>query len=1056
MNAISVSATVTSGRRQLVNVRQRSLLMAKWRVLWVLVLFAVIALCALLRIVVLGLFEPAHASRTMAEALLPPRGDIVDRNGVPLARAFPAYALWFNPGAMGGGSPLVKSPREVAAALVRIFPDMDAADLTARLASGKPGYLRRRLLPEDANRIHTLGEPALEFPRENERFYPQGSMAAHVLGFVAADGHGRVGMEQVFDEQLTDPLSRGTASMLSLDARVQGALEDELGKGMAESNAKGAAGIVLDADTGEVLALASLPSFNPNLIDTAGSANIFNRFTNQVYELGSTFKPITVAAAIDAGVVTDLSHRYQASRPLKIGNAQIRDSHAFAGSLNIPEALIHSSNVVTAQVADQLGGVRLKQTMQSLGMNERPYIELPAKGFPLWPKGEWSRITTMTVSYGHGIAVTPLHLASAYAAMVNGGVLAAGDAAAAGAGTGSRRPARVQGLDQRADAAAAADDRGGWHRQEGQCPRIPGWRQDRVGGKAWGRRLSQELTGGNLRRCLPDGPPALRRHCHARRAAGHRRHIRPAHRRLERRADRRPGGPPHRPAAGGDARRQPRRRYYGPFASGRQGGSRMKLGALATAAGLKLAGNGDQTVTGFAIDHRKVAPGTVFGAFQGALVNGEDFIPAAISAGAIAIVARPVAKVAGAIHIADPEPRRAFARIAARFFTPVPETIVAVTGTNGKTSTVEMTRQIWRMAGHRAASIGTLGVTTPDESVSTGLTTPDIVTFLANMSGLAREGVSHVAYEASSHGLAQFRNEGLRVAAGAFTNLSRDHLDYHKDMDDYFAAKMRLFDEVVEAGGAAVIWADDAWSDRAKVHAAKRGLRLLTVGEKGEAIRLVSRQPTLLGQTLEIEHGGSTRKVNLPLIGAYQAANVLVAAGLVLAVGGNAAATFDALARLQPVRGRLERAAISRAGAPVYVDYAHTPDALEAAIAALRPHVQGRLIVVFGAGGDRDQGKRPEMGQIAVSNADSVIVTDDNPRGEDPAAIRAMVLAGAAGAQEIGDRREAIAAAIAEAGPDDIVLVAGKGHEQGQIIGSGDKVRVLPFDDVTVARECAA
>jgi len=481
----------------------------------------------------------------------------------------------------------------------------------------------------------------------------------------------------------------------------------------------------------------------------------------------------------------------------------------------------------------------------------------------------------------------------------------------------------------------------------------------------------------------------------------------------------------------------------------------MRLGVLADAAGIRLDGGSDALVTGFAIDHRKVAPGTVFGAFRGARFNGEDFLAAAVAAGAVAVVARPEARVEGAVHIADAEPRRAFARLAARFFTPVPETVVAVTGTNGKTSTAEMTRQLWRMAGHRAASIGTLGVTTPDETVSTGLTTPDIVTFLANMTGLAREGVTHVAYEASSHGLSQFRNEGLTVKAGAFTNLSRDHLDYHADMDDYFAAKMRLFDEVVADGGAAVVWSDDAWSWRAIDHARRRGLRLLTVGAAGEAIRLLSRAPTQLGQTLEIAHDGVTRKVNLPLIGAYQAANALVAAGLVLATGGDAARTFDALSRLQPVRGRLERAAINAAGAPVYVDYAHTPDALEAAIAALRPHVAGRLIVVFGAGGDRDQGKRPEMGRVAAARADLAIVTDDNPRGEDPAAIRAMVLAGCAGGREIGDRREAIAAAIAEAGRDDIVLIAGKGHEQGQIVGGGDAARVLPFDDVTVAREHA-
>ena len=480
---------------------------------------------------------------------------------------------------------------------------------------------------------------------------------------------------------------------------------------------------------------------------------------------------------------------------------------------------------------------------------------------------------------------------------------------------------------------------------------------------------------------------------------------------------------------------------------------------LADAARIAVPVGGEANVTGFAIDHRKVAPGTVFGAFRGARFNGEDFIDKAVAAGAVAVVARPEAVVSGAAHIADPEPRRAFAQLAAQFFAPAPETIVAVTGTNGKTSTAEMTRQLWRMAGHRAASIGTLGVTTPDETVMTGLTTPDIVTFLANMAGLAREGVTHVAYEASSHGLDQFRNEGLRVTAGAFSNLSRDHLDYHATMDDYFAAKMRLFDEIVAPDGAAVVWADDAWSRQAAERALGRGLRLLTVGEKGDFIRLLARVPTRLGQTLELEIAGETgaaaRKVELPLIGAYQAANALLAAGLVIASGGEVERTLADLARLQPVRGRLERAAISRAGAPVYVDYAHTPDALEAAIAALRPHARGRLIVVFGAGGDRDSGKRADMGRVVAGHADLAIVTDDNPRGEEPGEIRAMVLAGAPGMREIGDRRAAIAAAIAAAGKDDIVLIAGKGHEQGQIVGRGDSARVLPFDDVTVARESA-
>jgi len=329
------------------------------------------------------------------------------------------------------------------------------------------------------------------------------------------------------------------------------------------------------------------------------------------------------------------------------------------------------------------------------------------------------------------------------------------------------------------------------------------------------------------------------------------------------------------------------------------------------------------------------------------------------------------------------------------------------------------------------------------------------------MSGLAREGVTHVAYEASSHGLSQYRNEGLRVAASAFTNFSRDHLDYHGTMAEYFAAKMRLFTQVVAPGSPAIIHdAGDGseWTAKAIAEARARGLEVLTVGEGGTFLRLAAREPGQLGQTLTIEHAGETRKVNLPLIGAYQAANALVSAGLALATGVSASSVFDALTRLQPVRGRLERAALNSAGAPVYVDYAHTPDALDAAIAALRPHVAngGRLIVVFGAGGDRDVGKRPQMGEVATRSADLVIVTDDNPRSEDPATIRAAILAGAGGnAREIGDRRAAIAAAVGDAGPSDIVLIAGKGHEQGQIFGSGDTMRIEAFDDVEVARECA-
>ncbi|WP_426693124.1 UDP-N-acetylmuramoyl-L-alanyl-D-glutamate--2,6-diaminopimelate ligase [Sphingomonas sediminicola] len=470
-----------------------------------------------------------------------------------------------------------------------------------------------------------------------------------------------------------------------------------------------------------------------------------------------------------------------------------------------------------------------------------------------------------------------------------------------------------------------------------------------------------------------------------------------------------------------------------------------------------LAGvDSDSEVTGFAIDHRKVAKGSVFGAFKGAVFNGEDFIGEAVERGAVAVVAREEASVPRIPHLTDENPRRLFAQLASRFYGPYPETVVAVTGTNGKTSTVEMTRQLWRMAGHRSASIGTLGVTTSDDQVKTGLTTPDIVTFLNNMAGLKRMGITHVAYEASSHGLDQHRAEGVALKAVAFTNFSRDHLDYHSSMDAYFAAKMRLFDELLPADGAAVIWTDDRKSAEVIEHVRRRGIEPMTVGRAGEFIQLIEQNPTALGQNLVIRHGDGTYRLALPLIGAYQASNVLVAAGLAMATGSNFESVFSAMQRLAPVRGRLERAVISRAGAPVYVDYAHTADALEAAIAALRPHVSNRLITVFGAGGDRDQGKRPEMGAVAAKLSDVVIVTDDNPRGEDAAKIRSEVMAGAPGALEIGGRREAIAEAIRMAVQGDIILLAGKGHETGQIIGAGSSQRILPFDDALVARECAA
>jgi cell division protein FtsI (penicillin-binding protein 3) len=425
MTAMAAAAAVHSfpaDRVQRVNLRAQLLWTARFRVLWVVGVFALVTLIAMVRIVSLAFAGQVPERTSLQEALLPPRGEITDRNGVPLARAFPAYSLWFDPKAMGdAGSPLVRSPQEVVRELKAIFPDINEARMATRLASGRSGYLRRRILPEEANKVFALGEVALEIPRETDRHYPQGTLAAHALGYVVEDKGGKLGMEQVLEDRLSDPDTRGTPVALSLDVRVQGALEDELRRGMLATNAIGAAGIVLDVDTGEVMAMASLPEFDPNTAGAAGAKNVFNRVTNGVYELGSTFKPISVAAAMDAGVVGDLSKQWNAA-PVPVGSRTIKDSHSLGASLNVPQALVHSSNTVTARVADALGPEKMRRAMMDLGMDRRPFIELSAKGKPIWPTGNWSRVTNMTVGFGHGLSVTPLHLASAYAAMVNGGI----------------------------------------------------------------------------------------------------------------------------------------------------------------------------------------------------------------------------------------------------------------------------------------------------------------------------------------------------------------------------------------------------------------------------------------------------------------------------------------------------------------------------------------------------------------------------------------------------------------------------------------------------------
>ena len=437
-------------------------------------------------------------------------------------------------------------------------------------------------------------------------------------------------------------------------------------------------------------------------------------------------------------------------------------------------------------------------------------------------------------------------------------------------------------------------------------------------------------------------------------------------------------------------------------------------------------------MTGITADSRQVRPGMVYAALPGTRADGRAFIGDAVARGAVAVLAPPDTAWPDGVParplIADPEPRRALARLAALHAGPQPRTVVAVTGTNGKTSTAEFLRQLLALSGMRAASLGTLGLIGPDGASGPGLTTPDPVTLAETLAALARDGVHGVAMEASSHGLDQRRLDGVRLAAAGFTNLTRDHLDYHGTMDAYLAAKLRLFSAVLPAGAPAVACAElepvalDALRGIA-------GPVLHTTGEGGSLIRLLRAIPQPHGQTLELDCGGSRGAVELPLPGRFQADNALLAAGLALVTGTGAA--LDLLPGLCGVRGRMELAATLPNGAAIYVDYAHTPNALDRLLRALRPHTQGRLHVVFGAGGDRDRGKRPLMGAAAAALADHAVVTDDNPRTEDPASIRAAVLAACPSAREIGDRAAAIAAALDALRPGDVLAVGRQGTRAG-------------------------
>lgn len=460
-----------------------------------------------------------------------------------------------------------------------------------------------------------------------------------------------------------------------------------------------------------------------------------------------------------------------------------------------------------------------------------------------------------------------------------------------------------------------------------------------------------------------------------------------------------------------------------------------------------MAENGGTEIRGMTADSRRVQPGFLFAALEGTVTDGRKYIPQAIEAGAAAILSNGEGVDIRIPHVIADEPRAALAHAAKRFYARQPEKMAAITGTNGKSSTVDFLRQIWELAGVKAASMGTLGAIGPDGHIDVGHTTPDPVTIHETLEILDRQGVTHCAMEASSHGLEQHRLDGVELSAVAFTNFTQDHLDYHASMEEYLDAKLRLFKALAPRGIPAVINADSPHREPFEAAANSAGLQVMSVGWRGADFKIAELMPKATGQTLFLNWRGEEETVELPLIGEFQALNALTAAGLALALGLPFAKVAEGLARLKPVKGRLEFVGETGAGAGVFVDYAHTPDGLDVLLRAARPHTAGKLVVVFGCGGDRDALKRPLMGEIAVKQADKVIVTDDNPRSEDPASIRAAILAAAPGAREIGDRGEAIHEAVFALEAGDTLVIAGKGHETGQIIGD----TVIPFSDQETA-----
>ncbi len=852
----------------------QGLALGRRRLRLVAALFAIALVTLALRLADLALWrgERGVGGSALAGAITDlRRADIVDRNGALLATDYPKTSIYADPA-------LVLDAEAAASRLAAVLYGVERAELLDRLT--RPGrfvWLKRHVTEAEERAVIRLGLPGVAFRSELHRIYPQRALTAHLVGYVGVENQGLAGIEGGFERRLTGESSK-TPLMLTIDLGVQEAVRSELASARARFAAQGATGIVLDVATGELLAAVSLPDFDPNNYQLARPEALFNRNTLGTYELGSLFKLFTVAMALDAGAA-DIEGQLDATQPLQLGRHSIGDFHAKRRWLSVPEVIAFSSNIGAARMAQALGTEGQHAYFERFGLLDRHPIHLPEVGQPQQPV-PWRPINTVTAAYGHGLAVSPLQVADAVAATVCAAPRPRAHLVAEEVPElWSQMPVSAATAAQAALADVAHRDRG--HGLARQGPGLSGRRQDRQRRQARrGRRLSPARGDRIVRRRLPDRPAALRRAGDARRAPGRRRDLRPGAGRLDRRAHGRADHQPHRAAARPAAGRR-RRRDLVPRAAGRgagdqrphraararvrghaggelggrqRGRSGMRLSELLDP-GLRVLGAAGREVeiSGLSANSRTVEPGMLFAALAGSRADGRRFVADAIAKGAVALLVAAPLEGVDLPQVVDPDPRRRLALLAARFYGKQPRCIAAVTGTSGKTSVAGFVRQLWTHLGHPAASLGTLGLIAPGNRSSTGLTTPDPVRLHALLAELAAGGVDHLALEASSHGLDQRRLDGVRILAAAFTNLSRDHFDYHGSFDHYLAAKRRLFGELLAPEGTAVLNADQPEVAMLTALCRERGIAVLDYGERAERLRLLARRPEAGGQRLELD-----------------------------------------------------------------------------------------------------------------------------------------------------------------------------------------------------------